>query len=155
MTTHPAALSRRALLATAAVLPVGLVAACNSSGSASDPDDAVKAAVAAAEQQLVDLYDAAISAFPALGPTLQPIRSQHAEHMSAVGDTPTGSGESAALSATTATGALRELAGQERRAAGQRVSSCVDADASDLAWLLSLIGASESQHAAALASATA
>ncbi len=155
VTTHPAALSRRTLLTTAAVLSVGLVAACSSSGSSSNPDDSVKAAVAAAEQQLIDLYDAALSAFPDLRPTLQPIRSQHAEHLAAVGGTPTESGESAALGATTATAALRELASQERRASGQRVSACVDANASELAWVLSLIGASESQHAAALAGATA
>lgn len=155
VTTHPPALSRRAVLATAVALPVGLVAACSSSGSGSDPDDAIKTAVSAAEQQLIGLYDAAISAFPSLEPTLQPIRSQHAEHLTAVGGSPAASGETPALSATTATGALRELARQERRAANQRISSCVDAGTSELAWLLSLIGASESQHATALAGTSA
>jgi hypothetical protein len=154
-------LTRRAGLAALALAPVALVAAACTSGDSSptptgsgpsldgDPPTpaGVAAQAAAAESELISLYDAAIAA---LGPTgeerallLTSLREQHAAHREALGgadDVP----------APTRAPDLGALISAERGAARARIRSCVDAEDPELARVLALIAASEAAHVPAL-----
>ncbi len=115
-----------------------------------DVDDSVRRQVATSENDLIKRYDATIAAFPAVAARLQPLRDQHAEHLSAVGGPDQVSDLKGPVIPQTQAAAVSELAGAERDAATARRASSVAATSPDLIWNLALIATSESQHAATL-----
>lgn len=155
-------LSRRHLLAGATLVTATTAVGIGLGGCAAsplplltpDPDDEVRATVAASELQLIAAYTAAIAAVPALGTRLRPLLDQHSQHLTAVSDgldlpseAPSVSAPPAAQNGAAAVRALRRL---EAAAARQRTDACVAAADDDLAVLLGRIAASESGHVAAL-----
>lgn len=154
MTVQNPNLTRRTILAGATIAPLGLLAACNAITSPlTDPDDVVKAATAASERDLIAAYNATIGAFGQLAAALTPLRDQHREHLSAVGGV--ADERAAEFTAVSAKAALAALTAAELAASNQRVDQCGQANARELIWTLSLIGASEAQHVLALAGAKA
>lgn len=151
------AIGRRTLLAAGVLTPIGLLAACSAGTSGpTDPDDTVRNDSALSEAELIAQYDAAILAFPALKGPLTGIRDQHAEHLSAFGPPGTGSASpSTSAAPASAKAAVTALADAERTAAKQRLDACAAANEQQLIWTLSLVGASEAQHAIALAAVKA
>ncbi len=145
--------TRRQVLQASAVAPLAALAACSSDGQTpvTDTDDSVRAQVAASENDLIRRYDATIAAYPAVAARLQPLRDQHAEHMSAVGGSDPATDLRGLIIPQTQAAAVSELAGAERDAATSRRTSSVAATSPDLIWNLALIATSESQHAATLA----
>ncbi len=144
--------TRRQVLQVSAVAPLAVLAACSSDGQTpvTDADDSVRAQVGASENDLIRRYDATIAAFPAVALRLQPLRDQHAEHMSAVGGPDQASDLLGPVIPQTQAAAVSELADAERDAATARRASSVEATSPDLIWNLALIATSESQHAATL-----
>ena len=150
-------LTRRQGLSALAVLgPIGFLAAC--SGRA-EPEPAtptalpatVATAVAAQEQDLVALYDAAIAAFPELAVSIQPIRDQHSQHATSLDSASTPSPLPTTIDLPeTVEAALVALVSAERRAKRQRIDACVEAGEAGLARTLAFIAASEGSHVPAL-----
>ncbi|MEI8081896.1 MAG: hypothetical protein WCI74_08645 [Actinomycetes bacterium] len=151
VTVQPHRISRRTVLAGAAIAPLGLLAGCSASAVLRpDPDDSVRSDVASSERTLIASYTATINAYPKLATVLGPLRDQHRDHLNAVGGSPDNpSGQSTA--ASNAKEAVSALAAAELAASRERVGQCVAAQGQELAWTLSLIGSSEAQHAVALA----
>ncbi len=127
--------------------------------AAPDPDVGLAASIRADELGLIATYDAAIRSFPALAPTLAPVREQHRQHLAALAPPAAPAApdqrSSAPLALPPATtpdpaAALRSLVAAERAAAAARVADCLAASPR-LAPLLASIGASEAAHASALA----
>ncbi len=146
--------TRRRLLQVSAVAPLAVLVACSTrddSEPVTDVDDSVRQQVAASENDLIRRYDATIAAFPAIALRLQPLRDQHAEHMSAVDGPDQVSDLKGPIIPQTQAAAVSELAGAERDAATARRASSVEATSPELIWNLALIATSESQHAATLA----
>lgn len=101
-----------------------------------------------AEAALIAQYDATLKAHPALRGRLQPLRSQHAVHLSALTKLIGGKGRiGVATSAVPAdqTAALQALRAAEQAAAAARTRSCIAA-AADRCGLLGSIAASEASH---------
>lgn len=153
-------LSRRTVLGLAAG---ALVSGClpgkrraDPPAAAPDPDVGLAASIRADELGLIAAYDAAIRGFPALAPTLAPVREQHRQHLAALAPPAAPDQRSSApLALPPATtpdpaAALRSLVAAERAAAAARVADCLAASPR-LAPLLASIGASEAAHASALA----
>jgi hypothetical protein len=121
-------------------------------GFSSDPDEEHKLATAASEQQLIALYTAVIAAIPGLASDLDPIRTQHTQHLSAIASDlsdppqPTDAPTVPAIREA----ALNMLRKAERSAARLRTKSAVAATDSETAQLLVRIGASEAGHNAYL-----
>ena len=118
-----------------------------------DPDLVATASVRTDELALVAAYDAAIDTFPALAPTLAPMRQHHQEHLAALPrDARSGSPRAVQQATTTSEQAavLRSLVAGERAAAATRIADCLSASVR-LAPLLASIGASEAAHASVLA----
>ena len=113
------------------------------SGSGAPAD--VAALAAAAESDLIALYDAAIATGPGEDRSLlfTALRDQHIAHREALG------GASDAPAPTRAPD-LGALITAERQAARDRIRSCVDADDPEIARVLALIAASEAAHVPAL-----
>ena len=164
--SQPWGLSRRGLLAagaaTGALLVVGALSACTSSANsdpnappptgADDPDFELRGTVVAAEVALIAAYDATIKAHAGLRATLQPLRDNHAAHLAAVN---IGSAVAIPTPAPPAIpdsprAAVRQLASMEGTAATERGANCLTASRWQFARELSLIGASEASHHAAL-----
>lgn len=149
---------RQGLTAAAVLLGAGVLAACSSGdGSTTTATAAPTAANPLAptltdEAALIALYDQSIAALPDLAKFLQPIRDQHAEHLSALG----GSAEqqaSATASSTLAadpTAAIATLIEAERSASKQRIDASLDATDAQTVRTLVYIAASEAAHVPAL-----
>jgi hypothetical protein len=154
---------RQGLLGLVALVPVGALASCSSEQAPDAPPTTTAAApppisarVAEEEAALIALYDAAIAALPAgqdqARSTLELIRRQHADHLSALG------GGQLNASAEGVPGAapqplqasISTLLDAERQAARDRIRSCVEATDMDLSRTLAFIGASEASHVPAL-----
>lgn len=147
-------LTRRALLGGSALMAAGLVAACTAAPAPGptqaptpdvDPDTEVTAALAADEAALIDLYDAVMTAHPALTPELATLRDEHVAHADAVGASPTASPSAPAVGSRAE--ALAALLAAEEQAVAQRTAACEAASATELARLAALIAASEAGHA--------
>ena len=80
--------SRRAVLALGGGSALALIAGCSVDSlpivGPPDPDDELRSAVAASEQELIAAYDAAIAAGRESGALLRTLRQQHVEHLAAV-----------------------------------------------------------------------
>ena len=152
MTSIGAVTTRRTVLASSVVLPLGLLAACGSDdgAKATDTDDAVRSSVASDEHLLIEQYNAVIAAFPSLSAKLTPIRDQHQQHLSAMKTPAPSATASPSPAPTSQSSAISMLTSAERKAAATRTDSCVQATKQDLVWTLSLIAASEASHAASL-----
>lgn len=156
---------RRVLLGLSALtLGVGVLPGCTSSpgptpppspGGPADPDAALRAEVAAAEEALSRKYTAAAAAQPSLTRALG-VGARHASYAAAVlpaaSQSPTGSTAPGTRPTTSPTaapptgsggaaGVLTGLAGAERAAAKERIAQCVRASDPDLARVLALVGA--------------
>lgn len=149
---------RNLLLGSAAALGIG-VSGCSTPKlpviSLPDADDEHRLFTAQSEQNLIELYSAAIATNPGLARKLKPIRKQHIEHLAAVvGDLDfiSTSDEPRRLK-NDRSAALRRLIRAERSAARARTNAAVAANDGDLAQLLARIGSSESAHRAFLAGA--
>lgn len=156
MTPAADPLTRRALLASALGGSALVVAGCSTPTipllSTPDPDDEVRATVAASELALIAAYDQVITANPALADRLRPLRDQHRDHLAAVAEdlqlpTP---GASQSRSPGDRGEGLRTLRRLEAAATRQRIDASVAAAEPELASLLARIGASESGHVAFL-----
>jgi hypothetical protein len=144
--------SRRSVLAAALVTPALALSACGSEDRpADDPDAHLKQNTAASERSLIDRYQSAMLIYPELAGELAPIRDQHLQHLAAMGG-PTGQITQSAggLVAPTARDTVAALAKAEGLAAKERLASCDAATSKEFSWHLSLICASESQHAVEL-----
>lgn len=151
--------SRRTVLALGGGGALALIAGCSVDSlpivGPPDPDDELRSAVAASEQELIAAYDAAIAAGRDGGALLRTLRQQHVEHLAAVTGDPSLSTAteqpltSAAATPTTppTSAALRRL---EAAATRQRIKAVSAAGHADLAELFARIAASESGHVAAL-----
>lgn len=156
----PRLLTRRQGIVGALAL-VGATAGLAACSSSSSPDGQSTAPTAAAlppqdptlidEQALIDRYDAAISAFPALAGDLTPLRDQHLDHLTALGGSPAASPSSQASSvAPSPKAAIGSLIDAERAGMRQRLAACVDAKTPEQARVLAFIAASEGSHIPAL-----
>jgi len=181
----PALTRRTALLAAAAAAAVLAGAGCsdaNRSGAAptttpspaTEPDDLLKAAVAAAEDEMIAAYEATLAVHPALSGLLLRNLERHRAHRAVLGSTagsPTPShsapahpatpaplgAASTSPAATTAAPpadpdlALEALARQEGLAADARRADCLAAEDGELARLLASVAACEHLHRIGLA----
>ena len=134
--------------------PVALLAACSSGGAPDEPvpstaEPSLASAQAAAEQALIDEYEAVIAAHPGLAAALAPLRDQHMAHADALGGSPSAG---TAIAAATERAAVAALVTAERQAARERIGACVEAVEPGLARLLAFIAASEASHVPALRS---
>lgn len=144
--------SRRAVLAGTIAAPVVLATACSATTSSDgDPDTAIRNQAAATEQSLIALYQATIARYPALTAKLEPIKAQHAEHLAAMSAKSLSPETVVPPVAASQSAAVTALIKAERDAAESHANQCVQVTTEELAWTLSLVCASESQHAAALA----
>lgn len=129
--------------------PAGTSGSPSATHQAAPAPDVIRSEVARAERELLAAYDSVIAQFPELRPMLEPIRTQHADHLAAMGvDGPDASPEALAATAELAVAALRSA---ERQAAAARRASCIACTAPDLTRTLALIAASEQSHVPALA----
>lgn len=138
-----------------------------------DPDVVALRAALADEDELLAAYDATLAAHPALAPTLQPLRAEHAEHRRVVldrlgddaeaepqaADTPPGEaspepapGPSGPVVPAEPGAAVTELSRREDDAARGRRRSALSVSA-PLAPLLGSVAASEASHPLVLAGA--
>lgn len=145
---HP---SRRSVLAAGAL---GLASACTTSEApvphAVSADELRRREAAIREQALLQLYDAALAAFPALAPVLTPLREDHVQHRRALGGAalPTATA-SPGLIGKTAADARRRIQALERETATQHAAAALAAGRG-LAPLLASLSACESAHVAVL-----
>ena len=172
------AVSRRRLLAGIGGAGAALaLAGCTSSSSPPpppDPDDLLRAAAIAREEVLLQAYDDAVLASPALAVRLVLLREQHAAHLEALRGpppaTPTPSGPGRAADASSppagvATGApavpggapptdaatLAALVAAENAAGASHAQAALAAADRELTSLLATLSASELSHPVALA----
>jgi hypothetical protein len=160
-------LTRRRTLRLAGVVVVGTaLAACTTAsntpgtpsstptptpGGPDDPDAALRLEVAAAEQQLEDLYAAAarrLAAKSAAAVTALGVR--HTAYRTAVSPNAAASVPSPAPPPATASAALTALRAAETAAATQRIAQAVRAHDPELARTLVLVGAGAAAAAEAL-----
>ena len=131
---------------------MGAAAACGSSDrsapSTAASSDRARQDTADDEQALLDAYDAVMAAFPDLSTTLIDIRTQHADHLGALGVAGVAS-QSFTVPATD-TAAVEALRAMERAASRSRRTACLSTPDADLAGLLTFIAASEASHAPVL-----
>lgn len=152
---RPVRLTRRQALTGVATLgPVALLAACSNGDTPDEPvpsptEQTVASAQAAAEQRLIDGYEATIATHPGLAATLTPLRDQHMAHADALGGSP---GPGTATVAPSEGAAIAALVTAERQAARERIGACVEAGEPGLARLLAFIAASEASHVPVLRS---
>lgn len=118
--------------------------------SGENPDDAAKHLTARSESELIASYDAVIAAIPSLSQELSPIRDQHKQHLSALGESPATAVSPAAIETASRDTALKALRMLEKQAASRRTMAALTVGAGDLVSLLARIGASEAGHAAFL-----
>lgn len=160
-------LTRRALLVAGATLP--LVACTDSppprpAPTAVDPDVALRAAALARETALLQAYDEAVAAVPALATLLAPLRADHDAHIVALAlpgaaPTPTPSATAVPVPAAAALPtepAKRKAAALARLVAAERAASKAHATGAlaaspGLAALLGQLAASEASHPVGLA----
>lgn len=157
-------LTRRALLAAGAALPL---AACTDSPAPRptpapvDPDVALRAAAQDRETALLQAYDDAVAVVPALAALLAPLRADHEAHLVALGvviAAPTASPSSAVPSAAALptdpgrrkAAVLDRLVGAERLASKAHATGALAASPG-LAALLGQLAASEASHPVGLA----
>jgi len=181
------ALTRRTVLRAAAAAAVLLAGAgCTDAdrsgatptttpGPASEPDDLLKAAVAAAEDEMIAAYEATLAAHPALTGRLRGNLERHRLHRAVLGTSAAGSptpsqsaaarpstpaplGAAPTSSAPTTAAppadpvlALEALARQEGLAADARRADCLAAQDGELARLLASVAACEHLHRIGLA----
>lgn len=131
--------SRRTVLVAGAL---SFAAACRTKAApqAVDPDVALRSAALAREQALLDAYGSVVAAHPALASRLQPLASDKAAHVAALGSPVPGT------STVTTLAALKVL---ERTAATEHGRAVLTASRS-LAPLLASLSASSSCALAAL-----
>lgn len=122
-----------------------------------DPDDALRAAAAGRERELLLAYDGVLAAQPTLAGRLQPLREHHAEHLAAlVGPSPTTEVSPSPSAPPTVAAqddpaaALRTLVTAERAAGAAHAQDCLAASRK-LAAVLASLSASELSHPVALA----
>ncbi len=130
-----------------------------------DPDEAVRAQVAASEIGLIGAYQALIAREPQRAAELGPLLAHHEEHLALVApgmsapavssEVPTDGSPAPSDSPTPADTSLAGLVRAETAAVGQRTQACEAALDAGLARNLCLIAASEAQHADVLAAALA
>ena len=156
--------TRRSVLTGGLLLAVpGVLSACTAEAPPArpqpvDPDVALRAAAVARERQLLARYDALLQQQPDLAPRLSPVRAEHAEHLTALGEAEqpgTGSPTTPpppTVPPPTATdpGGLPGLVQAERAAAAAHVAATSSASAV-LAAVLAQLAASEASHPVALA----
>ncbi|MCH9817016.1 MAG: hypothetical protein K0U64_11320 [Actinomycetia bacterium] len=121
-------------------------------GFTSDPDEEPKLLTVASEQELIALYSAVIAAIPNLAGALDPIRTQHTQHLSAIAADLAQAPEPAPAPTVPANraAALNLLRKAERTAARLRTETAVVAEDTEVIELLVRIGASEASHNAYL-----
>jgi hypothetical protein len=161
---------RRVLAASAAALPLLLGAAgCRSSDAFTGPDPLAGRpplghdvltlqAVIAAEENMIDLYRAAIGGDPSLAPTLRSLLAQHEQHLvqlkarlvvpPGASASPSSSGR-ASPSPRASTVTVARLRAAERASAADLVQRLANVPPA-LAQLFASIAASDATHATAL-----
>lgn len=108
----------------------------------------INVAVATSERALIASYNATISAFAQLAPSLEPLLRQHEEHLAATGvEVPEPPIQTPPSDLSAAIAALRQA---ELTAALERRESCLLASEPDFIRTLTFIAASEASHVAAL-----
>ncbi|MFE3518081.1 hypothetical protein [Streptomyces sp. NPDC059166] len=109
---------------------------------------ALRAAAARDSAALLTRYDQVSAAHPATEAGLAPMRDAVREHLKALGGTvkPPAASPAASAPAPDPRGALRELAGEERRVADARAAALLTADP-ELARLLASVAAAGAAHA--------
>lgn len=115
------------------------------SAPSEDADARLAEAVAVQEVGLIALYDATISAYPALASALSPLRDEHVAHRDALAQ-PSGSPSGLPTIATSEATALAAILDAERRAVAERSEACASALGAESARLYALIAASEAGH---------
>lgn len=152
--------SRRALLAAAAALPLAACTADPEPAPPPDPDDLLREQAVERERSLLEEYDAVLLVLPSLADRLLDLRAEHVEHLTALtgkgpAATPTpepsAAGPAAVPPTATAAAALAGLVEVERAAAAEHGSAALTAGSRELAVLLATLSASESSHPVALA----
>ncbi|MFF2504788.1 hypothetical protein ACFVTY_15635 [Streptomyces sp. NPDC058067] len=159
-TGAPSGPRRRSLLA--GVAGAALLTGCSDAGEptpggargtrSASAAQRITARAARDSENLLDRYDAALAAHPALAARLGPLRDEVARHAKAFGaparpsapasPTPTASASAPASEKDT----VRALAAAERDLAGRRAAALVDAPA-ELARLLASVAAAGAGHA--------
>lgn len=143
-------LSRRALLASAAAVPLAACTRESEPPPPPDPDDVLRDEAAERERSLLREYDAVLLVLPSLATRLAPLRAEHVEHLAAL----TGAEPSPATSAQaparvpptpTVGAALKGLAEAERAAATAHGQASLEASR-ELAAVLASLSASEHSH---------
>lgn len=130
-----------------AVAGVAVLPGCSSEEAPDEAQPAVPDAQQADELALIAAYDAAIAAGGKNVEALTIIRSEHAEHLRALGWQ-----AAAASTSPEPSPGKAALLRAERRAARLRADGARDSADTDQAQMLALIAASESQHVALLES---
>jgi hypothetical protein len=173
-------LSRRSVLQLGGVTALALLGGCTGGddgpatpggkGAEPDPDLALLTTAIADKQDLLDTYDAALSAHPPLAARIRPLREDHAAHLAALTaiqekktgrpDLPTSepsatgsprpSSNPGPVVPTDRDQAVEALAKADLAAAGRRIGQCESARDPELARLLASIGGSEAAHTAVL-----
>ena len=152
---------REGLLALALVTGGAALAACSSTPEPAPttppPSSATpQSETLANEQELIAKYNVAIAGLPTLSTQLTALRDQHADHVTALGGTPSTTSPSTAVVAgfpgpsAGQQAIVQALIDAERTAAAQRVEACVAATDANLARILTFIAASEASHLPAL-----
>lgn len=154
-------LTRRQLLTRSTGLAgvfagAGVLSACGSGATTAGATTAspvatgaqINVAVATSERALIASYNATISAFAQLAPSLEPLLRQHEEHLAATGaEVPEPPIQTPPSDLSAAIAALRQA---ELTAALERRESCLLASEPDFIRTLTFIAASEASHVAAL-----
>ncbi|MGB7979585.1 MAG: hypothetical protein WCF36_02200 [Candidatus Nanopelagicales bacterium] len=125
---------------------------------AQDPDETVRAEVAAAEIGLIGSYRDLIAREPARAAELGPLLAHHEEHLALVApgvQAPAPGVQAPTASSAGAGTSLADLVRAETAAVGQRTTACDGALDAGLARDLCRIAASEAQHVDVLAAVLA
>ena len=167
MAVTPRSRLRRRTTLTAAALVPALMASCDldpprdGGGPAGDPpvdaDSLLVASVLSAIVSAEAVVAAASEASPGLARRLAPLAASHAAHRALLAEAaPDAATESASPAAPEDAAAPTLVAVRRSEARLQRtaIEACVDASSGDLARVLASVGASTSQHLAALDAGT-
>ena len=141
------------LLGVPAAAGLAALTACTSSDgppsppAPPDPDLALRAAAVARERDLIQAYDAALLAVPALADRLPALRAEHLAHLTALGAVP--GSPSPTVTPGSAEVQLARLRTAERAAGAGHTAGLPTASIA-LAVVLATLAASEAAHEVAL-----